>query len=70
LVGLGEKEHIEQRRRDSPRLVQVVAGEEDAVRDPVAASEDAVHTRRSSPRKSSSSPSTVLRRKRTSVRAY
>src|SRR5688572_23654855 len=42
---VGDGEHVEQRCRHRPRHVQVVAGEEKAVRDPVAAPERAVHAR-------------------------
>src|ERR671933_221507 len=38
-----EDERVQQRGRDRPRHVQVVAGEEDPVRDPVTAAEGAVH---------------------------
>src|SRR5688572_17005078 len=41
----GDGEHVEQRCRHRPRHVQVVAGEEKAVRDPVAAPERTVHAR-------------------------
>src|SRR5215203_2159119 len=46
-----EGEHVEQDHRNLPRNVQVIRREEDAVRDPVAPPEGAVHPRQEEPAK-------------------
>ena len=59
--GVGEDERVEQRGRDLPRHVQVVEGEQHAVRQPVPPPNAPFIRGSSNPRNSNSSPSTVLK---------
>ena len=67
-VGL-EKDALHQGGRHDPRHMQVIEGEQHSRWRPSRPAEDGSHPRQQQPRKSSSSPSTVLKRTNTTMSA-